>query len=278
MASADESKVFVAGLSQTISDESLKQVFTSAGLEVTHLAIPRDRETGVPRGFAFVTLGSKEQALDAIARIDGSFVAGRSIRVRPFSNDGPSAGAGSGGSSSRAGGYEPRSHGDSQDNERTLYMSNLPYEVREPDIRALFSEAAAPSPRQVHIPVNPDGRARGFAFVNFDTSQQAREALDKVPQPTLGGRRCNLAVAAPRGSRPTRTDGPVGGGDGGGFRAPRFRDPNEAADFSMRASGAGTAPSLKDEGRRRKPKTDKAPKKKKKGGGRQWDDDSWDGE
>src|SRR5690349_13180803 len=85
----DARKLFVAGLPETVTDEGLRALFVSTGSGIDELSLPRDRATGRPRGFAFVTLSSREEAERARQQLDGSLLDGRSISVRPFSSGGP---------------------------------------------------------------------------------------------------------------------------------------------------------------------------------------------
>ncbi|MDB4272588.1 RNA-binding protein, partial [bacterium] len=48
---------------------------------VTDIHIPEDRETGRPRGFAFVTMSSKSEMVDAIKGADGQDLDGRNLKV-----------------------------------------------------------------------------------------------------------------------------------------------------------------------------------------------------
>ena len=92
-------KLYVGNLSYDISADELRQVFAEYG-EVTDVFMVADRDTGRPRGFAFVTMGSSEAAQKAIAGADGFVIDGRQLRVneaedRPRS--GPPRGGGGGG-------------------------------------------------------------------------------------------------------------------------------------------------------------------------------------
>ncbi len=48
---------------------------------MTDIHIPEDRETGRPRGFAFVTMSSKSEMVDAIKGADGQDLDGRNLKV-----------------------------------------------------------------------------------------------------------------------------------------------------------------------------------------------------
>lgn len=74
------SKVFVGNLNFATTKEELASAFGEVG-EIVDVHIPSDRETGRPRGFAFVQFSSPEEAAAAITRFDGQDLAGRPLRV-----------------------------------------------------------------------------------------------------------------------------------------------------------------------------------------------------
>ena len=83
-------RIYVGNLSYSVTAESLKALFAEQG-EVEDVHVPTDRETGRPRGFAFVTMASDQEAQSAITALNGSVVEGRAINVneaRPRT-DGP---------------------------------------------------------------------------------------------------------------------------------------------------------------------------------------------
>ena len=94
MSAEDARKLFVAGLPDTITEDILRQLFEATGGTVVDVSIPRDRATGRPRGFGFVTLATSDEALSARDSLDGSVQAGRPISVRPFQAEPPRRGEG----------------------------------------------------------------------------------------------------------------------------------------------------------------------------------------
>lgn len=73
-------KVFVGNLNFKTSREELESLFAQAGT-VQEVFLPTDRESGLPRGFAFVTFESDEDAARAIEKFNGYEFAGRGLRV-----------------------------------------------------------------------------------------------------------------------------------------------------------------------------------------------------
>src|SRR5262245_3174038 len=85
----DSRKLFVAGLPDSITEDVLRQLFEATGGNVVEVSLPKDRATGRPRGFGFVTLATVEEATSARESLDGSFQGGKSISVRPFQAEPP---------------------------------------------------------------------------------------------------------------------------------------------------------------------------------------------
>jgi cold-inducible RNA-binding protein len=73
-------RLFVGNLSFATSRDTIQEAFAGVG-EVHEVALPTDRETGQPRGFAFVTMANAKAAEDAIAQLNGLMLDGRQIKV-----------------------------------------------------------------------------------------------------------------------------------------------------------------------------------------------------
>ena len=73
-------KMYVGNLSFNTTKEELESFFSQYG-SVTDTHLPEDRETGRPRGFAFVTMDSKSAMEDAIKGADGQELDGRNLKV-----------------------------------------------------------------------------------------------------------------------------------------------------------------------------------------------------
>jgi len=73
-------KLFVGNLSFNTTENDLQDAFAAHGV-VTEANLMTDRVTGRPRGFAFVTMGSPEEAQKAIEAMNGANLDGRSLTV-----------------------------------------------------------------------------------------------------------------------------------------------------------------------------------------------------
>lgn len=81
--------IYVGNLSYEVTKEDLTTVFEEYGT-VSRVSLPSDRETGRPRGFGFVEMGSEDEETKAIESLDGAEWMGRELRVnkaRPRENN-----------------------------------------------------------------------------------------------------------------------------------------------------------------------------------------------
>ena len=98
-------KLYVGGLSYSVTDAQLKELFTSHGTVETAKVVT-DRETDRSRGFGFVEMSTQEEAEKAIAALNGTQHEGRSLTVnisKPREDRPARSGGGGGG-----GGYRDR--------------------------------------------------------------------------------------------------------------------------------------------------------------------------
>ena len=97
-------RLYVGNLSWDTTEESLRLAFGQDGRTVKEVHIVSDRETGRPRGFAFVEMGSDSDAQGAVGALDGSVLDGRNIKVNEARERQPRSGSGGGGGGGRGGG------------------------------------------------------------------------------------------------------------------------------------------------------------------------------
>jgi len=113
------SKLYVGNLSFKTTEDELRSAFSQFGT-VTDLYVAMDKMTGRPRGFAFVTMGTPEEAKAATEKMNGTDLGGRQLTVnearpkeegggRGFGGGGGGRGFGGGGGGGRGfgggGGY-----------------------------------------------------------------------------------------------------------------------------------------------------------------------------
>ncbi|MEX0940635.1 MAG: RNA-binding protein [Candidatus Babeliales bacterium] len=97
--------IYVGNLSYSVTEDQLRELFAAYG-EVVSAKVVTDKFTGNSKGFGFVEMGSKEQAQEAIAQLDGKEIDGRRLRVSTAnakeSRPRPSHGGGGGGGGFRS--------------------------------------------------------------------------------------------------------------------------------------------------------------------------------
>src|SRR6187402_2505051 len=96
---------------------------------------------------------------------------------------------------------------------RRLYVGNLPYSTSEDQLTELFSRAGKVDSVKVMRDM-ATGRARGFAFVEMSTDEEAQRAISELNNHQLGGRGLTVNEARPKAD----SGGGFGGGGGGSFR------------------------------------------------------------
>ena len=99
---------------------------------------------------------------------------------------------------------------------RKLYVGNLPYNTTEQDLQSLFASAGNVDSINV-VRDMATGRARGFAFVEMGSEEEARQAISQLNDRDFGGRNLTVNEARPKTSS--------GGGFGGGGNGRRRSEP-----------------------------------------------------
>ena len=129
---------------------------------------------------------------------------------------------------------------------RKLYVGNLPYSTSEAELEELFGRAGSVESVNVMRDM-ATGRARGFAFVEMATDEEAQRAIQELDQQELGGRRLTVNEANPgRRGRATVVSGTgaaIDAGSVGGMAASvqtGMRDPSQSvAEKVFHSAGVG---------------------------------------
>ena len=153
----------------------------------------------------------------------------------PGTFGGPRPGMGSG-----PGGPRPGGGAGPQSPDRTLYVGNLPYDATVEEVQTLINAVVPDGVVRVHLPMDADGRKRGFGFVTLASPEAAKGAADGLKQADIRGRRLIVNLAHPKGERPARPDG------GGGF------SPGGPFPSSFGGGAGGTAPKKPFEEKRKR--------------------------
>ena len=92
----NSNKLYVGGLPYEVTNDRLQELFSAHGT-VESASVITDRETGRSRGFGFVEMSSQEEAQQAIDKLNGTDLEGRSLTVNEAKPKEQRSGGGGGG-------------------------------------------------------------------------------------------------------------------------------------------------------------------------------------
>ena len=87
-------RLYVGNLPFDVDEAQLRTLFGQDGRQVGEVKIITDRETGRPRGFAFVDMGSQAEASAVISALNGLQLGGRTLTVNEARESEPRRGGG----------------------------------------------------------------------------------------------------------------------------------------------------------------------------------------
>ncbi|KAI3471886.1 hypothetical protein Pfo_028574 [Paulownia fortunei] len=182
-------QLYVGNLPFSMTSAQLSEIFAEAG-RVVSVEIVYDRVTDRSRGFAFVTMGSVEEAKEAIRLFDGAQIGGRSAKVN-F----PEV--------PRGGEREvmsPKIRSSYQgfvDSPYKIYAGNLSWGLTSQGLRETFAEQPGFLSAKV-IYDRDSGRSRGFGFITFTSAEEVESALNAMNGVEVEGRPLRLNLAEQR--------------------------------------------------------------------------------
>uniref|UniRef100_A0A8C1MR09 Nucleolin n=2 Tax=Cyprinus carpio TaxID=7962 RepID=A0A8C1MR09_CYPCA len=174
----DARTLFVKNLPYSITQEELQEVFEQA----TDIRIPMG-SNGSSRGIAYLEFKSEAIAEKTMEEAQGSDVQGRSIII-DFT-----------GEKSRQGTVGQAN--------KILVVNNLSFSANEESLQSVFEKAVS-----IRVPQN-NGRPKGFAFLEFESVEDAKEALENCNNTEIEGRSIRLEFSQ------NDRDRSSGGGRGG---------------------------------------------------------------
>jgi RNA recognition motif-containing protein len=99
-----QNRLYVGNLPFDTNAQSIEQAFAAHGT-VQDVHVVMDRDTGRPRGFAFVTMSTDSEAQEAISQMDGVMLGGRALRVNQAEAKPARTGGGGGAGGPSRGGF-----------------------------------------------------------------------------------------------------------------------------------------------------------------------------
>ncbi len=98
-------RLYVGNLPFSVDEPTLQELFGRNNRTVAEVKLITDRDTGRPRGFGFVEMGSDEEATQAISELNGYELEGRQLNVNEARERQEGGGGGGGGRGGYRGGY-----------------------------------------------------------------------------------------------------------------------------------------------------------------------------
>ncbi|KAL2454804.1 RNA-binding protein 1 [Abeliophyllum distichum] len=217
MEETDERKLFVGGISWDTTDEILKEHFSKYGTVVSSV-IAKDRNTGSPRGFAFICF-SESSAVE-LALQDSHEILGRMVDVKkaiPRSEQQQSQQQ-----HNRRLNRDDRSNGRSNDKFRTkkIFVGGLSANLTEEEFRSYFEKFGMITD-VVIMQDSVTHRPRGFGFITFDLEDSVEDVMQKNFY-ELSGKLVEVKRAVPKDGISSSNDGSngrLGGGRGSNFNS-----------------------------------------------------------
>ncbi|KAK2907977.1 nucleolin isoform X1 [Channa argus] len=170
----DARTLFVKNLPFSATVDDLKEVFEDA----VEVRLPPG-QNGSNRGIAYIEFKTEAEAEKMLEEAQGADVQGRSIMVDYV------------GEKSQKGAKVAATGAAS----KTLVVNNLAFSATEEALQSAFEKAVS-----IRIP-QKDGRAKGFAFVEFESTDDAKEALENLNNTEIDGRSIRLEYSQNSGGR-----------------------------------------------------------------------------
>ncbi|XP_037023644.2 RNA-binding protein 28 [Artibeus jamaicensis] len=177
--------LFVGRLPPSARSEQLEELFSQVG-PVKQCFVVTEKGSKACRGFGYVTFSMPEdvqRALKEITTFEGSKI-NVSIAKKKLRNKSKEKG-GKENSESPKKEQKPKK-AKVADKKARLIIRNLSFKCLEDDLKTVFAQYGAVL--EVNIPRKPDGKMRGFAFVQFKNLLEAGKALKSMNMKEIKGR------------------------------------------------------------------------------------------
>ncbi|EPS59086.1 hypothetical protein M569_15724, partial [Genlisea aurea] len=199
MGDADQSKLFVGGISWETTEDILNDHFSKYGTVISS-AIAKDRNSGVPRGFAFVTF-SESSSVDRALQ-ESHQILSRTVEVKraiPRSEQQNQQFPHRGSSSrdhNRAANYCNSRINDQRFQTKKIFVGGLSASLTEDEFRRYFEKFGRINDVVV-MHDNMTQRPRGFGFITFDSEDSVEEVM-QTSFHELSGKLVEVKRAVPK--------------------------------------------------------------------------------
>ncbi|KAF5730456.1 heterogeneous nuclear ribonucleoprotein 1 [Tripterygium wilfordii] len=193
---ASPGKIFIGGLAKDTTYATFNKHFGKYG-EITDSVIMKDRYTGQPRGFGFITYADPS-VVDKVIE-DTHIINGKQVEIKRTI---------------------PKGQGQSKDfKTKKIFVGGIPSSVTEDEFRNFFSKHGKVVEHQI-IRDHETNRSRGFGFIIFESEEVVDDILSNGNMIDMAGTQVEIKKAEPKkSSNPTPSSG-----YGSNSRARSFND------------------------------------------------------
>ncbi|KAF1517680.1 nucleolin, partial [Eudyptula minor] len=167
----DARTLFVKNLPYRLTEDEMREVFENA----QEIRIVMNKE-GNSKGMAYVEFKTEAEANKALEEKQGTEIDGRAM-VIDFTGEKS---------------HQEHQKGGGERESKTLIVNNLSYAASEETLQELFKKASS-----IKMPQTNQGRPKGYAFVEFPTAEDAKEALNSCNNTEIEGRAIRLEFSSP---------------------------------------------------------------------------------
>lgn len=178
----DPNTVFVSNLLFSVDEERLKKTFSPLG-DITEVRLVKN-QMGKSKGFAYIEF-KNQASVQAALSMDRTKLNGRPMFVSPSVD---------------------KSKNPTQFkfpttlDKKTLFVSNLPFEVKESELENLFEKYG--KVKQIRLVTNRAGKPKGFGYVELEDETGASAAIVALDGSQVGDRQISVAVSNPPSRKP----------------------------------------------------------------------------
>ncbi|KAI7730565.1 hypothetical protein M8C21_021123, partial [Ambrosia artemisiifolia] len=204
---ASPGKIFIGGLAKDTTIDTFVKYFGKYG-DLTDSVIMKDRQTGRPRGFGFITYADPSVVDTVIA--ETHVINGKQVEIKRTI---------------------PKGSGESKPKDfktKKIFVGGIPTSVTEDEFKGFFSKYGNVVEHEI-IRDHATKRSRGFGFIVFDSDQVVDTIMVDGNMIDMNGTKVEIKKAEPKSKNP----GPVGGEPPLGGYSSRF------SSFGSGGYGAG---------------------------------------
>ena len=178
--------IFIKNLNFSTSEESLKAHLARLGIQantIRAISIPKKKkgELILSMGFGFVEFVSTNYVIEALKRLNGSFLDNHALEVKPSDKKLGNIDLVSSSKQKLSMQSDP-----SNKLSNKLLVRNIAFQANQKELHILF--ATFGQLKKIRMPKKPGGSHRGFAFIDFSTHQEAVNAMTALASTHLYGR------------------------------------------------------------------------------------------